>query len=126
MTFINVGWQGGNNENQEWLEVNGWCISIDEAGEWKRVKKTKPTCRESADSVVVLELPSIPTLPEPEPEPEPEPVCDSANLNLCDESNCKTEGGGFWYGDVCNAEDEVVAEPEPIPESEPEPEFNTE
>jgi len=110
MTFINVGWQGGNNEGQEWLEVNGWCISIDETGEWKRVKKTKSTCSESADSVVIPEPVDIP-IPQ-----EPEPVCNSANLDLCDQSNCEIAGGGFWYDDVCNVEDEVAAEPEPVPE----------
>ena len=30
-----------------------------------------------------------------------DPVCDSDNLDLCEESDCET-AGGFWYGEVCN------------------------
>ncbi len=36
-----------------------------------------------------------------------EPVCDTNNLNLCDDTNCDG-AGGYWYGDTCNAEEEVV------------------
>jgi len=29
-------------------------------------------------------------------------VCDSAHLNLCDETNCNSNGGGYWYNETCN------------------------
>jgi hypothetical protein len=39
------------------------------------------------------------------------PVCDSENLNLCNEENCN--GVGYWYDGVCNAEQEVEVPEEP-------------
>ncbi|MBU4308575.1 MAG: hypothetical protein KJ566_02170, partial [Nanoarchaeota archaeon] len=35
-------------------------------------------------------------------------VCDSDNLNLCDETNC--DGVGYWYDSSCNADEETCAE----------------
>jgi len=34
------------------------------------------------------------------------PVCGLDFLELCDETNCVDVGLGFWYDDVCNAEEE--------------------
>jgi len=35
-------------------------------------------------------------------------VCDATHLELCGETNC--EGNGYWYDDVCNAEEQCVPE----------------
>jgi len=33
-------------------------------------------------------------------------ICDSSHLELCNETNCESDGGGYWYDDTCNAEEE--------------------
>ena len=32
-----------------------------------------------------------------------EPTCDTENLDLCDENNCSTDAGGYWYSGACNS-----------------------
>lgn len=39
----------------------------------------------------------------------PEPSC-SNDLSLCDETNCVDVGSGYWYDDVCNANEETIEE----------------
>ena len=31
-------------------------------------------------------------------------VCDTTNLNLCDETNCSTDASGYWYNSECHVE----------------------
>ena len=50
------------------------------------------------------------------------PVCDATHLDLCDVTTCVT-GIGFWYNDLCNADEEVV---EVIEEDEEEEEDGNE
>ncbi len=38
-------------------------------------------------------------------------ICDTDHLNLCDETNC-TDATGYWYDDVCNAEEEPSCVPD--------------
>ncbi|MDF1498790.1 MAG: carbohydrate binding domain-containing protein, partial [Patescibacteria group bacterium] len=58
MTFIDLGWQGNSNQQQDvqkdWIEMNGWCVSIDDNGDWKQIKKTATTCAESENNSSVV------------------------------------------------------------------------
>lgn len=49
------------------------------------------------------------------PSDAPPPSCGPSNLNLCDESDCESVGGGYWYDGACNAEPQGGDDPDPDP-----------